>query len=116
MPEATVHEDDLTMAGEDQVWLARQILPMQPETKPEPMSRAAHHEFRLGVAGTNTAHIGAAAFWAEEVGHSTYIARSSGRSAMSRSRLPDTMVSTNSRDESSTPDCSKLLRSSGNAK
>jgi hypothetical protein len=42
MPETPMHEDALAKAGKHQVRLARQIAPVEPESKAKPVGESPH--------------------------------------------------------------------------
>ena len=56
MPEAAVNKYDLATGTEDDVWLARQVLPVQPEAIAHPVQQPPNGQLRRGVSVLNRAH------------------------------------------------------------
>lgn len=56
MPKASVNLDDSTMARQDDIWLAGQVTPVQPEPIPHGMKAPAHKKLRLRVLLSVASH------------------------------------------------------------
>ena len=69
MPKTTVNENDFAARPEYEVRFARQITRVEPVTVAEGMNEAANDEFRLGILGPDSGHVGRAAGWGEGVRH-----------------------------------------------
>ena len=75
--------------GKDQVGLARQVLYMETEPETHRMAQLSDRHFRRSVAGADAAHVLRTPFWGKTIGHT---AKSSGRSEMSLTLFPLTMM------------------------
>ena len=60
VPEATVNENNLLVAGQHDVRFAGQLSGMQAETEPSPMYKGTNQEFRPRVSGSHAGHDAAA--------------------------------------------------------
>lgn len=67
MPEASVHEDELLSAGENDVRPARQIAPMQAKAEPHSVNDRSHQELRCGVLSLDRRHVPAALFFGQDI-------------------------------------------------
>jgi hypothetical protein len=67
VPEATMDENDGLSFSEDNIWLSREVLPVQPESKPRAMQHGANLNFRRSVAPFDLPHIPTASFPIEPV-------------------------------------------------
>lgn len=56
MPKAPVDEDSLAKPREHQVWAARKVSPMKPETVPHRVGDLPYDHFWSRVLGSNTGH------------------------------------------------------------
>lgn len=62
MPEATVYEDNPSLAGKYEIWRSRQAFHMQPVAIAEPMKSRPYRHFRLRISAFNTRHQAATLF------------------------------------------------------
>ena len=56
VPEAAVNKYDLATGTENDVWFARQVLPVQPVAITHPVQQPPNGQLRLGVSVLNRAH------------------------------------------------------------
>ena len=112
MPKATADFDNFPKPGKNEIGRAGQFGLMQPVSKSHPVHKTAYRQFSLGVLGPYPPHVFRTAFGANFVGHT---ARSSGRSAMSFSRFPFTIILSIS-SESAKPKAFTAAANSGKAK
>ena len=73
MPKTTVHYNDFSVAGQNNVRLARQPLVMEPEAVPHPVDQFANNKFRLGVAARHSRHYPAALVFREYIRHASLL-------------------------------------------
>lgn len=57
MPEAAMHENDFSSAGENQIGPSGQIVAVQAVAKPEAKDQPPHEHFRLHARAANSTHI-----------------------------------------------------------
>ena len=57
MPKASMHEDDLSMFHQHDVWLSWQIVAVEPITVSPAMNQRSHNSLRLRIARTNARHV-----------------------------------------------------------
>lgn len=67
MPEASVHQDDLSPAGKYEIGTAGQALHMQSVAITEPVESRPDRHFRLSVPALNASHQTAALFDCESI-------------------------------------------------
>ena len=53
MPETAVDEHNRPVLGENDVWLAGEILAVDPETEPHAVQQRTDNDFRLRILGPN---------------------------------------------------------------
>lgn len=114
MPKTSVHKDDCLAPRENQVRFARKIRAMETKTISEGMGHAPNDKFGCGVLALDSPHI----FTAANRTHADslcYTAKSNGRSEMSLSLLPSTMIASRS-SASPFPSSRTAATSSGRAK
>src|SRR5882672_4218829 len=102
MPKASPHFDYLAQPGKHEVWLARKSRYVQSVSKTHSMNKPPHSHLGRCVFRPNLAHVLRTASWSQTVCHT---ARSRGRSAMSFSLLPRTIIF-NASSESANPNSS----------
>jgi hypothetical protein len=56
VPEASMHENDSLVLGEDKVSFAGQFCSVEPVTEAPCMQRAPQEQFRLGILASNACH------------------------------------------------------------
>lgn len=65
-----MHEDDRAIFREDDVGFSRQVTPMEPEPKPEPVKRFSQGNLRLRIGGPDARHPFGPLGWGKSVDHS----------------------------------------------
>ena len=58
MPKAAMDQDHGMMARKRQVWLAGKIIAVEPEPITKSMNNSSDDDFRFGVAGLHSSHVG----------------------------------------------------------
>lgn len=71
MPEASVHQYDFTSARKNNVRLARQVAPVDPETISETVNEPPEDKLGFRILAANAAHVRAAAFRADLIHRGT---------------------------------------------
>src|SRR6185503_8965174 len=84
VPEASVDEQRSAAGREDEVRLARQIVPVEAEAQTKRVGGAAHGQLRRRVPRLHRAHHGGAPFGREDVGHQRLFPISTGVSCGTR--------------------------------
>lgn len=112
VPKTSTDLNNLFDTPENEVRLAGKLGNMEPITKAHIVDHAPDGLFGRSVLGTDFPHVLGAAFGGEIISHT---AKSSGRSVISFSRFPSTIIRTKLL-ESSMPNFSTVLISSGRAK
>jgi hypothetical protein len=74
VPEAAVNQYDLAARRENNIWAARQILAVKPESVPEPVNQTTQNNFRTSVLAADARHICAAAPLTDFVHQNTKLA------------------------------------------
>ena len=112
VPKTPPNFNDLLEPGKHQIGFAWKFLGMKPVAVAHSVNKLAHDQLRRRVFASDSAHVYGTPFWSKCIGHT---AKSRGRSAISFSRLPSTMILTKFA-ESSAPIRFTLAMSSGRAK
>ena len=112
VPETPPDFNDLFEPREHQIGFAGKFRGMKPVAVAHSVNKLAHDQLRRRIFASDSAHVCGTPFWSKCIGHT---AKSRGRSAISFSRLPSTMILTKFA-ESSAPIRSTLAMSSGRAK
>lgn len=112
MPEASTHVDDPAEPRKHKVRFSWELGHVETIPIAHAVNDAAHRYFRRCIFGADQPHVLRAPLWGKVVSHT---ARSSGRSEMSFSRSPLTMILTRFA-ESSASNCFTAAMSSGRAK
>jgi len=83
VPEAAVHEDDLTTGRKNQVWFSRKFARVQTVSVARSVKEPAHKHFGRRVAAANAGHVEPALFRGEHVCHG------SAKASLTRPVTPD---------------------------